>query len=102
MGIAGATMVGALISSASAVYSSEQQGRQARLARDQQRNEIARQRKDLTDRRTLEETNSKRDADKAKQDAKASAAGGKQSTILTSPLGIIEEPNAKPKSVLGS
>lgn len=101
MAVGAAVGIGALISTAATVYSSEQQSRQARLARDQQKNEIDRQRKELVDRRTVEETNASRDAAKAKKDAAYNASGGKQSTILTSPLGVIEEPNTKAKSVLG-
>lgn len=37
----------------------------------------------------------------AKQKAKSASAGGRRSTILTSPLGIVGEPQTSGKSLLG-
>lgn len=100
MGVA-AAIGAAVIIAGTTVYTSEEQKRQARLNRDQQTNEITRQKKELATRQNTEMSTAKRDQEKARKQALAASAGGRQGTILTSPIGIVEDSNNKPKNVLG-
>lgn len=97
-----AAIIPALIAAGTTMYTSSEQSRQARLGRNEQRNILDAQKKELADRETQELEMTKRDEEKAKRQAKAASAGGRQSTILTSPLGVVEGAPTAQKTVLGA
>lgn len=100
--MAAAPVIAAAIAAGTAVYSSEEQSRQARLQRDSQKNILDTNKKELVEREQKEGILSKRDEEKAKRDARRAASGGRQSTILTSPLGVVENAPQANKQILGA
>jgi len=104
MGVAAAPVIAAMVvGGATTLYASSEQSRQARMARDQQKDMVKDQKKELAKREQEEKATAIRNSQRASKQAKAAMSGGKQSTILTSPLGIIgsSEERAK-KSILGA
>jgi len=97
-----APVIGALIAAGTTVYSTEQQARQARLSRDRQEGALAEQKKAMQAREQEEGNIAKREEDKAKKQARAASSGGRQDTILTSPLGVVSSAPTQAKSILGS
>lgn len=96
-----AVLIVSTLATGASVYSAQQQASAAKKARRQADD----------DRRRLEDDERKRqakvDADAARDQARlarrtpAGPAGGTRSTILTSPLGIQNEPQAPRKTLLG-
>lgn len=101
---AAAPVIGAIIAAGTTMYSTDQQARQARLSRDQQKNAIEEQKKSLLARQEEEIKASKVQEDQAKKQARAAASGGRQDTILTSPLGVVggQAASTQGKSILGA
>jgi type IV secretory pathway VirJ component len=97
-----ATIAAAALAAGTTVYSTEQQARQARLSRDQQKGAIAEQKRTILAREEEEKNISKVESDKAKKQARAASAGGRQDTILTSPLGVVGSAPTQSKSILGA
>lgn len=92
----------ALLSAGTTVYATEEQKRQARLSRDQQKGALESQKRELMAREEEEGKMQKRDEEIAKKKARAAASGGRQDTILTSPLGVVGSASNSEKTLLGS
>ena len=89
--ISGAIIASALIGAGSTVYQSEEMKRQARIARDQQDEAIRAQEAELQKRQQEEQKMQVRDVSRAEKRSKSLLAGGRQSTLLTSPLGVVSK-----------
>jgi hypothetical protein len=92
----------AVLGAGTSVYATEEQKRQARIASGRQEDAIKAQKKELYAREEEENKIATRDAAKARQKAMGGAAGGRQSTILTSPLGVVEDEKKYGKTLLGA
>lgn len=104
--ISGAIIASALIGAGSTVYQSEEMKRQARIARDRQDEAIRAQEAELQKRQQEEQKMQVRDVSRAEKRSKSFLAGGRQSTLLTSPLGVVSQDQQKQematKTLLGS
>lgn len=102
--VSGAIIASAIIGAGSTVYQSEEMKRQARIARDRQDEAIRAQEAELKGRQEEEQKSQTRDVSRAEKKSKSLLAGGRQSTLLTSPLGVVqkdEQQQMATKSLLG-
>jgi hypothetical protein len=81
----------AALGAGATVYATEEQKRMQRIARDQQQNAIDEQKAEMQKRQQEEEKMQVRDVSKAEKRTKSLLAGGRQSTLLTSPLGVVSK-----------
>lgn len=103
---AAAILAAAAIGAGATVYQSEEMKRNARLQRDAEQAAIDEQKAAMLKRQQEEEKMQARDIARAEKRSKSLLAGGRQSTLLTSPLGVVSQDQQKQematKTLLGS
>lgn len=103
-GLTTAIIAAAALGAGAQVYTAETMKRQARIAQDKQDEAIRAQEAELQRRQQEEEKMQMRDIARAEKKSKSLLAGGRQSTLLTSPLGVVqkdEQQQMATKSLLG-
>lgn len=112
MGFSIAAVVGALVSAAGTAYGAYSQNQQQKEAKQEQNRQLAEQDRLLKEAEAKQagkdaEANQIAAQEKANQEARtrqksrALASGGRQGTILTSPLGVTAEAPTAGKTILG-
>lgn len=95
-------MVGTML--AGSAVQANQQKQQMKEVNRQAEEKQAKTEKDLADRKTLEETQAINEANQSQSNARRRALRNNynRSTILTSPLGVVGEPQTSGKTLLGA
>lgn len=108
MGLTAAIIVGSLATAGASVYQTTESNKAAKKAQGFQEEQAAKQDallKEANDKvgadKALAESNAARDAARTKQRNAAAAAQGRQSTLLTGPLGVTAPVTGSAKTILG-
>lgn len=96
----------AALGAGATVYQAEEMKRMSRLQRDAEQAALDEQKAAMQKRQEEEQKMQVRDASRAEKKSKSLLAGGRQSTLLTSPLGVVSTDQQKQdvatKTLLGS